>query len=111
MGRMIHFRTEYDLPFSREVLWPALTNTDWFNRALGLPAVRYEFKGKAEGGSSTTAHARVAGLEVVWQELPFEWLEPEFYRVRRILDKGPLREACMGLELQPQPKGTHVLIT
>lgn len=108
---MIQFRSEHDLPFPREVVWPALSNTDWFNRALGLPAVQYEFHARAEGGSSTTARARVAGLEVVWQELPFEWLEPEFYRVRRVLEKGPLLEASMALDLHAQPGGTRVLIT
>ena len=108
---MIEFRSEHDLPFPREVVWPALSNTDWFNRALGLPAVQYEFQARPEGGSSTVAHARLAGLEVVWQELPFEWLEPEFYRVRRVLERGPLREASIALELLPQPDGTRVLIT
>lgn len=111
MERTIHFRSEHDLPFPREVVWPALTNTDWFNRALGLPAVRYEFQPRAEGGSSTTARARLAGLEVVWQELPFEWLEPEFYRVRRLIERGPLREATVALELHAQPNGTRILIT
>jgi class 3 adenylate cyclase len=108
---MIRFRCEHDLPFSCEVVWPALTNTDWFNRALGLPAVRYEFQPRAEGGSFTIARARLAGFEIVWRELPFEWLEPEYYRVRRILEKGPLREATVGLELVPQPRGCRVVIT
>ena len=84
-----------------------LSNTDWFNRALGLPAVQYEFQPRAEGGSSAIARARLAGLEIVWQELPFEWLEPEFYRVRRVLQRGPFREAVIALELQPQAGGTR----
>ncbi len=111
MEGAIHFRSEHDSPFPRELVWPVLSNTDWFNRALGLPAVQYEFEARAEGGSSTTARARLAGLEIVWQELPFEWLEPEFYRVRRVIERGPLREAIVALELQPQPGGTRVIIS
>ena len=111
MEQIIHFQSEHDLPFPRELVWPVLSNTDWFNRALGLPAVQYDFQARAEGGSSTTARARVAGLEIVWQELPFEWLEPEFYRVRRVIQRGPLREAIVALELQPQPSGTRVIIS
>ena len=94
---MIQFRSEHNLPFARELVWPVLSNTDWFNRALGLPAVQYEFQPRAEGGSSAIARARLAGLEIVWQELPFEWLEPEFYRVRRLIQRGPLREATIAL--------------
>jgi len=110
MESVIQFEIHHDLPFPCEVVWPVLSKTDWFNRAVGLPAVHYEFLAKAEGGSSTRAHARVAGLEVVWQELPFEWLEPEFYRVRRVFDHGPLREASAELELHAQPGGTRVRI-
>jgi adenylate cyclase len=109
--QIIHFRSEHDLPFPRELVWPVLSNTDWFNRALGLPAVQYEFQARAEGGSSTIARARIAGFEIVWQELPFEWLEPEFYRVRRILQRGPFREAIVALELQPQTSGTRAIIS
>ena len=107
---MIQFRSEHNLPFARELVWPVLSNTDWFNRALGLPAVQYEFQPRAEGGSSAIARARLAGLEIVWQELPFEWLEPEFYRVRRILQRGPFREAAIALELQPEAGGTRAII-
>ena len=111
MDRTIHFRSEHDLPFPRELVWPVLSNTDWFNRALGLPSVQYEFQARDEGGSSTLARARLAGFEIVWQELPFEWLEPEFYRVRRLIQRGPLREATIALELQPQPSGTRAIIS
>jgi len=107
---MIQFRSEHNLPFARELVWPVLSNTDWFNRALGVPAVQYEFQPRAEGGSSAIARARLAGLEIVWQELPFEWLEPEFYRVRRILQRGPFREAVIALELQPEAGGTRAII-
>ena len=108
---MIQFRSEHNLPFARELVWPVLSNTDWFNRALGLPAVQYEFQPRPEGGSSAIARARLAGLEIVWRELPFEWLEPEFYRVRRVLQRGPFREAVIALELQPQAGGTRAIIT
>ena len=111
MESVVPFEAHHDLPFPREAVWTALSNTDWFNRALGLPAVEYEFQARAEGGSTTLARARLAGLEIVWQELPFEWLEPEFYRVRRIIERGPLRSATVKLELLSQPGGTRVRIT
>jgi class 3 adenylate cyclase len=111
MEGLIQFESQHDLPFPPEAVWPALSNTDSMNRALGLPPVHYEFTANAEGGSTTRARAQVAGLEVVWQEFPFEWLEPEFYRVRRVFENGPLREANGGIELLRQPSGTRVRVT
>jgi adenylate cyclase len=110
MEGVIQFESQYDLPFPPEAVWPALSNTDWMNRALGLPPVHYDFTANAEGGSSIRARAQVAGLQVVWQEFPFEWLEPEFYRVRRVFENGPLREANGGIELLRQPGGTRVRV-
>ncbi|HEY5743097.1 MAG TPA: hypothetical protein VIS99_11200, partial [Terrimicrobiaceae bacterium] len=60
---MIHYESYDDLPFPAEVVWRSLRNTDWFNRALGLPPVKYEFSAKPEGGSSTRARARLGGIE------------------------------------------------
>ena len=108
MERLIRFESLHDLPFPREAVWPALANTDWMNRSLGLPAVQYQFTANAEGGSTVRARARVAGLEVAWQELPFEWLEPEFYRVRRLFENGPLSEAVAGIELIPRSGATRL---
>jgi adenylate cyclase len=110
MEGAIQFEVLHDLPFAPEVIWPALSNTDWMNRALGLPPVHYEFTANPEGGSTTRARARIAWLEAVWQELPFEWLEPEFYRVRRVFEGGPLREASGGIDLIRQPGGTRVKV-
>ena len=35
---------------SRAVVWPILAKTDWINRAIGLPPVKYEIKPLPEGG-------------------------------------------------------------
>ncbi|HEY5704811.1 MAG TPA: DUF5939 domain-containing protein [Terrimicrobiaceae bacterium] len=110
MEGVIQFESQYDLPFSPEKIWPALSNTEWLNRALGLPPVNYEFTPNPEGGSTIRARARVAGLEVAWQEFPFEWLEPEFYRVRRVFENGPLCEASGGIELFRQAGGTRIKV-
>ena len=79
------------------------SNTDWLNRSLGLPPVEYQVTARPEGGSDVVGRARILGRQMRWRELPFEWLEPEFYRVHRIFDKGPFREARLGVELHEQP--------
>jgi class 3 adenylate cyclase len=82
-----------------------LSKTDWLNRSFGLPPVNYDIEPQAEGGSSVTARARIFGQEMRWRELPFEWLEPEFYRVHRIFETGPFTEARMGVDFHEQPGG------
>jgi hypothetical protein len=73
----------FDLPFPRSVVWPIFSQTDWLNRSLGLPDVRYKTEPLAEGGGAVFASAKMSGVELRWREWPFEWNEPEFYRVRR----------------------------
>jgi class 3 adenylate cyclase len=107
---VIRLESRHDIAFPREAVWPILSKTDWLNRSVGLPAVHYEIQPRTEGGSTVTAHARVFGLETRWRELPFEWLEPEFYRVRRVFETGPFIEGRMGMELHEQPGGATRIV-
>ncbi|HWY77484.1 MAG TPA: DUF5939 domain-containing protein [Verrucomicrobiae bacterium] len=108
---MIRLESRHRIAFPPAAVWPALSNTDWLNRALGLPPVRYSIQPLPEGSSLIMARARIFGREMRWREYPFEWLEPEFYRVHRVYETGPLREARLGTELTPQADGgTEVLM-
>jgi hypothetical protein len=107
---VIRLESQHDLAFSREAVWPVLSRTDWLNRSLGLPAVDYHLERRAEGGSRAAARARVFGQEMRWLELPFEWLEPEFYRVHRIFEAGPFLEARMGMDFADHADGTRVVV-
>ncbi len=105
MADAIVTETFFDLPFPRTMVWPVFANTDWLNRALGLPAVSYTTEPLAEGGSAVFASAKAAGMELRWREWPFEWREPEFYVVRRDFISGPLREAVGGVDFSELPGG------
>ena len=99
---MIHLESIHELPFPRAEVWPILSQTDWLNRALGLPAVEYAMTPAPGGGSQVNARTRLMGFEVRWREHPFEWREPEYYRVRRVFENGPFLEARLGVEfLEP----------
>ena len=99
---MIRLENQHIIAFPRQFVWPVLNRTDWINRSVGLPAVSYEFARNAEGGSTVRARARLLGAEVRWQELPFEWLEPEFYRVHRLFESGPFKEGFFGMDLHAE---------
>jgi adenylate cyclase len=95
----------FDLPFPRSKVWTVFSRTDWLNRALGLPVVKYRTEPLAEGGSAVFASAKISGMELRWREWPFEWTEPEFYVVRREFLSGPLREAVAGVDFLELPGG------
>jgi len=110
MAALVKIEETVELSQPRAAVWPVLAKTDWINRAVKLPAVRYEVEPLPEGGSKVTAHARLLGIPLVWREFPFEWTEPEFYQVRRIFHGGPFAEGVMGLRLREQGSGCAIEI-
>lgn len=106
---MTRFEREVYLQASPGQIWPLLSDTARVNRAVGLPEVDYRVKGSGPG-SITLAKARIAGLTLNWQELPFEWVRDRFYSVTRKYDGGPFKEARSGMELIPKGEGTLVKI-
>jgi class 3 adenylate cyclase len=110
MPRTVKIMETVELPHPRAAVWPILAKTDWVNRAIGLPPVKYEVLPLPEGGSQVTGRANFFGLPLAWREFPFEWTEPEFYQVRRIFLGGPLAEAVLGLRLRETGTGCAVEI-
>jgi class 3 adenylate cyclase len=102
---VISWESKFVFSFPREAVWPALSKTDWLNRSLGLPPVQYQIQPAPEGGSSVMASASAFGLTLRWQEFPFEWLEPEFYRVHRVFEGGLFQEMRAGMELKALAEG------
>ena len=86
-------------------MWSVFGNTDWLNRAIGLPAVDYKTAALPQGGTAVWATASAAGATLRWREWPFEWNEPEFHVVRREFLSGPLREFLGGIEFIETSKG------
>ena len=105
MAAVVNTEVCFDLPFPRAVVWPVFGNTDWLNRAIGLPAVDYQTEPLPNGGTAVWATAKVAGVALRWREWPFEWNEPEFHVVRREFSSGPLREFLGGIEFLETPDG------
>jgi class 3 adenylate cyclase len=110
MPRRVKIEETLELAHPRAAVWPILAKTDWVNRAVGLPPVKYEVKPLPEGGSEVKGRAKIFGLNFAWREFPFEWTEPKFYQVRRIFSSGPLEEAVMGLRLREISGGCAIEI-
>lgn len=107
-GRVVRLEKHYAIAFPPEQIWPVLSKTDWLNRALGLPAVDYQFAANPGGGSVVRGRSRLPIGEMRWQEFPFEWREPEFYHVHRVFESGPFTDVRLGMELRAAPGGTEL---
>jgi class 3 adenylate cyclase len=106
----MRFETQLEFAFSPELVWTCLGKTDWLNRSLGLPPVKYQIEARPEGGSWVMAQARFPFGNLRWREWPFEWLEPKFYRVRRVFDGGPFTETRAGIEARSEPGGRTIAV-
>ena len=93
------------LASSAEALWPLISATDTLNREWGLPAVDYVATPNLRGGSDLKARATIRGFNLEWDELPFDWIEPVFWRVQRNYARGPVKSAIFQLELTPTTPG------
>jgi class 3 adenylate cyclase len=104
----MEFETSVRVEAPREAVWPLLADTERLNREVGLPAIRFEFRPRPAGGTETWATLRLGGMTLRYREHPFEWAQPEFYRIRRSFKNGPLREFVGEVRLAPDGTGTRV---
>jgi class 3 adenylate cyclase len=105
----LRYRWEWRLRSTPEELWPFVTDTNRFNRDVGLPAVR-------RAGDETRGDARQKlqfsrfGVRVEWEEEPFEWVRPRRFGVNRRYSVGPIASTRVAVELSPQPTGGTLLV-
>jgi class 3 adenylate cyclase len=105
----LHYQWLWRLRSSPEKLWPLVSNTDRFNRDTGLPAVSL-----AEGQAQSNGRRRLGftryGVELEWEEEPFEWVRPYRFGVNRRYRTGPLQSLRVRAELIPQQDGGTRLV-
>ena len=90
------YRWEWLLRSSPEQLWPLVSDTDRFNRDVGLSSVR---AGPPEDGKRRVR----LGKLLEWEEEPFEWERPKRFAVRRRFLRGPLDDISVAVDLEPVP--------
>lgn len=92
-------------------IWWVITDTERMGRALGYDRIEARPIEDGAGASRYVIRTRVAGIELEYEEEPFEWVEPERFSSRRICRKGPFKriETTWQLALRPGG-GTHVTL-
>jgi class 3 adenylate cyclase len=72
-------------------VWPLLSDTDRFNRLLGLREVRYRPVDAANRtGACFVGETRAGGFRLTYDEFPFEWSRPRVFSVHRRMHGGPI---------------------
>ena len=103
--RTLHFTWRWDMPAPPERVWPLVADTHSFNRAIGERPWDFEEAPEPEGGSVRTGSLRVLGVEITWEEHPFQWSEPRDFSILRVFHNGPFRQILSHLELEPTEAG------
>jgi class 3 adenylate cyclase len=104
----IPLRRELRLACSPAELWPLISNTERFNRAIGLPAVKVT--APAPGEYAKRVSTRLLGIPLSWREPPFEWVEGHYFRVVREFESGPIERFAGGMSMTADGTGTKILV-
>lgn len=99
-------RIEFSIELSSaaDALWPYVSDTDRMNQVVGLPPIAVE-RVSAPGSRRTFLANRVLGMNLRWQEYPFEWVEGRRWSVLRVFESGLMSWYRVELELEPSASG------
>ena len=90
--------------------WALLSDTDRFNRAAGM-GFQYREKRQADGSSLRLGKLRKFGLTLNWEEPPFEFEVPSWFRSRRKFHNGPVATVVTTLQLSASAEATLISYT
>ena len=104
-----HYKWEWRLRSPPERLWPFVADTNRFNRDTSLPAVHLTDDTVQENARQNLRFSRL-GVQVEWEEEPFEWVRPYRFGVHRRYRAGPVASTRVLVELEPLSRGgTHLV--
>jgi serine/threonine protein kinase/class 3 adenylate cyclase len=106
---IVCFDWQWDLEASSRALWPLVSNTERFNRAIGLNSVQFDLQPDPSGGTQVMGAFRKSGIDFSWREHPFEWVEGRRMGVVREFDRGPFEWFVSVVELSPKSGGGTTL--
>jgi hypothetical protein len=90
-----------------EETWQGFANTDRFNRAAGL-GFHFKELPRPDGTVDRTGTFRSWGMNLSFEDVPFQYRAPEWFRKVRRFQNGPAAELVTLLRLKQEPGGTLV---
>jgi class 3 adenylate cyclase len=83
-------------------VWPLLSDTDRFNRLLGMSEVHYRpVDPSNKSGARFVGETRAGGFRLTYDEYPFEWSHPRAFSVHRRMHGGPIASLTWRCTLAP----------
>ncbi len=89
---------EHHFAASCELVWGLLSDTNRYNRAMGLSIPSYVWQ-LNEGHRVLVGRSTEGGLSLRWIQEPFEWIEGRMFRARRIFFAGPAKSGTLEIDL------------
>ena len=103
--REYQYRWVFDLKSTPEQLWPFVADTNRFNRDTGVPHVQVDSKKGRLRNARRKVRLSLYGMDVEWEEQPFEWVQPVRFGIERVYSKGPMARLRALADLAPISTG------
>ena len=94
------YNFQWELEAEAKQLWPLVSDTDRFNKAMGLPAPKFSYDNSGEQ-LKVFADVKFKGMKVRWQEHPFQWILGREMSVLREFELGPFEWVTSTVEILP----------
>lgn len=103
------YRFDFNHPVDK--LWAIVSDTPRWSEASGLPKYQVIEKPQPDGRIKVLGKIDIAGMTIIWEELPVNWIVERWFEQHRIFEGGPMvsmttianledRESSSGLELE-----------
>ena len=96
---------QFALDYPVEVLWEIIADTQRLNQFVGNPKYEAWDVTRDDGSVDVFGRTRYGPIMVVWQELPVNWIELQWYEQIRRFENGPLREIIARIDLSSRDGG------
>ena len=104
--RALRYTWQWEMPAPPQRVWPLVSDTHSFNRAVGTGPWTFTENPDPLGGSIRQGASRELLGKVTWDENPFHWVKDREFSVLRVFHRGPFKHVLAHLELEPAEAGS-----
>ncbi|MEM7155971.1 MAG: adenylate/guanylate cyclase domain-containing protein [Myxococcota bacterium] len=94
----------------RDLVWALLSDTNRYDRAMGLGASHYTWR-TIDGRWLLTGEATQGPVAMTWTEEPYEWIEGRMLKSRRLFLSGPAKDGGVRVEVEDEGDGCRARVT